>query len=205
MQDNYNEDFMNQAFMNSQQQGEQQDPNSLYADYMREEKTRNVIEQINPDNLLEDIEHRIRGEKKNRLTKEWESISKKQLPISELLISNYVSFLGAFLNQNTSLSNFSAQEINNLMFVVIDYLRDDLSDNAEMYNFVRFDKYGNEITDYNEMSRIGNIIAMSTFAVLKRAQNGMESRRIFAGLKMNESISPPQQKKSMMDALKFWN
>ena len=204
-QDDYTNEFMNQAYTSAQQSGEVQDPNSLYADYMREEKVRNIIEQLNPDNLLEDIEHRIRGEKKNRLTKQWEAINKDSNEVSEILISNYISFLGSFLNQNTSLSNFSAQEINNLMGVVIDYLKDDLSDNSEVYNFVKYDMYGNEMTDYNEMTRIGNIIAMSTFAVLKRAQNGMESRRIFSGLKMNENTSQQPAKKGMLDALKFWN
>jgi len=57
--------------------------------------------------------------------------------------------------------------------------------------------------DNNEMTRIANIICMSTFAVLKRAQNGMEARRIFGALKVNESLSPQTQKKGFMDFLKF--
>jgi hypothetical protein len=45
-----------------------------------------------------------------------------------------------------------------------------------------------KVTDYNEMNRIGNIICMSTFAVLKRAQNGMEAQRIFKHLNISESM-----------------
>lgn len=200
---NYSDEFMQQAYQGAGNLGEQQDPNSLYADYMREEKIRNVIEQINPDLLLEDIEHRIRGEKKNRLTQQWELISRERTT-SEILISNYISFLGSVLNQNTSLSNFSSGEINNIMSMVVDYIRDDLSDNAELYGFLQYDKYNNEIIDFNEMTRIGNIICMSTFAVLKRAQNGMEARRLFSALKVTENLSDKPQGKGFPDIFKFW-
>lgn len=234
--DGYTELSMNQYYQDANQSGQGQDPNSVYADYMREEKARNIIEQINPDYLLEDIENRIRGRLKDRFTKEWKD-GVDRLKISERLISNYVSFLGALLNQNTSLSNFSTKEINNIMEMVIDYTRDDLSDNSDSYGFVKrktiivtrtVDKLvpytTNEgmmleqlvpvkvqtelelerVTDFNEMTRIGNIICMSTFAVLKRAQNGMEAQRIFKHLNISESMTQQGQKKGMMDFLKFW-
>lgn len=112
-------------------------PNSVYADSMREEKIKNVIAQLNPELLLEEIEHRIRGEKRNYYTDQWEPISKEGRVISEELVQNYVSFLNAYLTQNNSLSNFSADEINNIMAVVIDYVKDDLSDNAVRYGLTK--------------------------------------------------------------------
>ena len=60
------------------------------------------------------------------------------------------------------------------------------------------------IIDNNEMTRIANIICMSTFAVLKRAQNGMEAQRIFKHLNISENMSPPNQKRGFMDMLNFW-
>jgi len=121
--------------VDKQQAGE---PNAVYADSLREEKITNIISQINPDILLEDIEHRIRGEKKNSYTKQWELISKENpICISEELVANYISFLGAYLSQNTSLSNFSETEINNIMEIVVEYVRDDLSDNAEKYGLCK--------------------------------------------------------------------
>lgn len=215
----------------------QQDPNALYADMIQEDRVKNIISQINPDLLCEDIEHRIRGEIKDRYTKEWKLISKQKKPVSELLISNYISFLGSILNQNTALSNFTSGEINNLMALIIEYLRDDLSDNDEEYGFAKvthwkvnktmkklvsrelndgmivfdtqdiemeMDVEVSKVTDNNEMTRIANIICMSTFAVFKRAQNGMEARRIFSALKVTESnMSGQQQKKGVLDFLKF--
>lgn len=171
------------------------DPNAIYADAMRDEKVTNIISQISPENLLEEIEHRIRGEKKNALTKQWEPINPGGQPISDELVANFMSFLGAILNQNTSLSNFSSGEINNLMEVIIEWIRDDLTDNDRRYGLVG---------RYTEMHRIGHIICMTCFTVFKRAQNGMEAKNMWKALKVHETSSPSQQKKGFVDALKFW-
>lgn len=109
-------------------------PNSIYADSMRDEKVRNVIAQLNPELLLTELEHRIRGERKDPETEIWNPIDKtgKHI-INEKLVQNYVSFLNVYLTQNVSLSNFTSNEINAIMNVLIDYVRDDLPDNAEDY------------------------------------------------------------------------
>ncbi len=120
------------------------DPNALYADTIREEKVTNILSQINPDNLLADIEYRIRGYKKNMLSGEWETIGKDGIKISEKLVANFMSFLGSVLNQNTSMSNFSGGEITTIMEHIIEFIGDDLTVNDEKYGIV-----GN----YQEMSR----------------------------------------------------
>jgi hypothetical protein len=130
-----------------QQEQINNDPNSVYADSMRDDKIKNVISQINPEHLLTDIEHRLRGEKKNPYTEQWEPISKdgKNL-INEQLVQNYVSFLNVYITQNTSMSNFSPPEINNIMTVVISYIRDDLTDNAEKYGLTHKKYIDQEVT-----------------------------------------------------------
>lgn len=186
--------LMGNATENANQAGQGTDPNSLYADYMREEKVRNIISQINPDNLMIEIEHRIRGEKKNPITKEWTPISTTKKKISEELVANFMSFLGSILNQNTSLSNFSSSEINNIMESVVDYVIRDLSDNDVKYNIVG---------DYNEMDRILNIICITVFSILKQAQNGMLARRLFSTLRVSENLTQ-NPKKSLLGDFKFW-
>ena len=170
------------------------DPNAIYASEAREARTANILDQINPDNLLVDIEHRIRGEKKNPYSQEWEPISEKKIAISEDLIINFISFLGAILNQNVSMSNFSSNEINNMMEMIITYVASDLTVNDEKYGI-----QGN----YNEMSRIANIICITCFATFKQAMNGSLSRRVFGSLKMDASlVNDP--KKGFGEALRFW-
>lgn len=178
-----------------EQQSKDQDasPQALYADNMREEKVTNILSQINPDNLLVDIEHRIRGEKKNVWSGKWEPISSNQRSISDKLVANFISYLGCILNQNTSMSNFTMNEINNLMEIIIDWVRSDLVVNAE--------EYGIE-GEYTEYDRIAHIICTTCFAVFKRALNGQESRRIFKILRVTESNVA--QKKKWGDNFKFW-
>ena len=171
------------------------DPNALYADSMREDKIKNILAQINPDNLLADIEWRIRGYKKDNLSDEWVKINDKSAEINKELVANFMSFLGSVLNQNTSMSNFSAGEINLIMDHIIEFIGDDLTVNDKKYGLI-----GN----YQEMSRIGNIVCHTMFAVLKRAQNGMEARRVFSALKIHENLTQAPQSKGLMDALKFW-
>lgn len=119
-----------------QERTQASDPNAIYADSMREDKLKNIIAQLNPELLLTEIEHRIRGEKRNPYTDDWEPIGKES-KISELLVQNYIAFLNVYLTQNNSLSNFSANEINNIMAVVIEYIRDDLSDNSYTYGLTK--------------------------------------------------------------------
>lgn len=182
-------------FMQQQQQTQiANDPNSIYADTMREEKVTNILQQINPDNLLADIEHRIRGEKKD-YTGEWTPISKTGKPVSEELVSDFISFLGCILNQNTSMSNFSPQEINNLMDLIRNWVMGHLIVNASIYGIEG---------QYSEYDRIGHIICSTCFTVLKRAQNGQESRRIFKILRLTESNNQSKNKGGIMENFKFW-
>lgn len=222
--------------MEMQRSQQEADPNSIYADSLREDKIRNVISQLNPELLLTEIEHRIRGEKKDSITGQWVPISQGHL-VSEELVQNYIAFLNVYLTQNNSLSNFTPDEINNIMNVVTDYIKDDLSDNADKYGLTkrrtitirrtvkRLEEYqnsegltltkeipfeiedeiaiGDELTDYNQLNKIGHIVCQSTFSVLKQAQNGMLASRIFKALRVTESLNAGESK-SKMNFLKFW-
>lgn len=185
-------EYIDKQFDQSQQQIDN-DPNAIYADTMREEKTSNLLNQINPDNLLTDIEHRIRGEKKDPYTHEWVK-NEHAKPVSEKLISNFVSFLGAILNQNTAMSNFSVDEINNMMQMIIKFVSIDLTLNDKEYGIEE---------DYSEMWRISNIICITCFATFKQAMNGSLSRRVFGSLKVAANLND-NQTGGIKDALMFW-
>lgn len=179
----------------SQKQLNQQlknDPQALYAGQMVEDKVTNILSQIDPDNLLTDIEHRIRGEKKD-FNGQWVRMSTKNEPVSEELVSNFISFLGAILNQNTSMSNFKEQEVNNMMEMITDWIRSDFVVNAGKYGIKG---------QYTEYDRVGHIILSTCFAVFKRALNGRESSRIFKMLRVTETTNP--QKSKFTDNFAFW-
>jgi hypothetical protein len=183
-----------QVMLQQQQMQLANDPQAQIASVMQEEKTANILQQLNPDNLLSDIEHRIRGEKKDH-DGQWVPISSGAKPVSEELVAEFMSFLGSILNQNTSMSNFSPQEINNFMELIANWVMNHLDTNAE--------RYGIE-GQYSEYDRIGHIICANCFVVLKRAQNGRESVRIFKMMKMSQSDNPSNKKRGFMENMKFW-
>jgi hypothetical protein len=167
----------------------------LYANAIQEDKIRNIISQLDPENQLKEIEMRIRGFKKNVLSSEWEKIDPDAPEPPKLLIERFISYLSSFMNQNTTQSNLSEGQINALMRLVIDYVSDELDSNAGLYNLEN---------NYTERTRIGHIILNSTFFVLNRALNGQEAKRMWKSLSMTESFSGGQEKNKMVEALKFW-
>jgi hypothetical protein len=169
---------------------------AVYADYIQEKKVENILSQINPDNILSDIEARLKGFRKDALTKQW-VLPTGTTQISPLLVSNFMSFLGSMLNNNTTLTNLKDHEINNIMKLVIEWCTDDLRSNAKIYGLEH---------NLTERTRIGLIICSTCFFTFKRAQNGLEAQRIFRTIKIGEHNSPmnEQQSGGALEALKFW-
>jgi hypothetical protein len=169
----------------------------IYANMMQEERIRNVLSQLSPDEILTEVHWRIRGYIKDPITKQWKKLGDSSLNIepSPLLISRFISFLSSILNQNTTMSNLSADEINSIMRLVINWTSDDLDSHQDEYGIS-----GN----YTEMTRIGYMLCNHVFITLKRAMNGNESKRIFNALSLMENLNQnqPNQKKGFWSAFK---
>ncbi len=189
--------LQSQQAQQSQQQYEQVplSRDELYANVMNEDRVKNLIAQISPDNQLYEIEMRIKGYKKNFYSGNWEKIDERAPEPHPLLVTRYVSFIASILNQNTSLSNLSSTQINRMMKMTIEFLVDDLESNAEEYGIG---------SDYTERTRIGYMVLNVIFLVLNRALNGMEARRMWSSVNVTESGSLNPPKKGMMDFMKFW-
>jgi len=167
----------------------------IYAAQVQEDRIKNLIGQISPENQLLELQWRIRGYVRNPVTGEWKKVNEDSPEPNPLLVSRYISFLSSILSQNVTLSNFSSDEINSLMDMIIKWVSDDLDNNASAYGLEE---------DYDERSRIGWILLNNIFAVFKRGQNGMESRRIFKSINVNESNTSDNNRKGVMDFLKVW-
>lgn len=166
----------------------------LYANVANENRVQNLIAQISPDNQLYEIEMRIKGYKKNIYTGAWEKIDPRAPEPHPILVSRYIAFISSILNQNTSLSNVSTNQINKMMKIIVEYVVDDLDSNSVLYGLE---------TDYSERTRLGYMMLNVIFLVLSRAKDGMESRRMWKALNVTESGSM-EQKKGALDFMKFW-
>ena len=92
------------------------------------------------------------------------------------------------------MSNYKEAEINNLMEMITDWVKDDLVVNAAKYQIEG---------QYTEYNRIGHIICATCFAVFKRALHGKEASRIFKMMRMSENINP-EKKSKFVENFKFW-
>lgn len=192
--------YYDDGYISSTQGYQQQVPVSqdeMYATMLQEERVKNIIAQISPDNQLYEIEMRIKGYRKDTRSGDWIKINPDAPEPNPLLVSRFISYLSSLLNQNTSLSNLSENQVNKLMKLVIEYIVDDLDANAEEYKIK---------SSYTERTRIGHIILNSVFMVLNRALNGQEARRMWGTLSVTESAIDQQARRGggFLDALKFW-
>jgi len=169
----------------------------IYAGQLHEDKIKNIISQISPENQLTEIEMRIRGYKKDITSGQWVKINPKcpENKRLNLLIDRYISYLSAIMNQNTTMGNLSGMQITAIMKQVIEWLTDDLDANAEEYGLGGV---------YTERTRIGHIFFNSTFLVLNRSLNGVEARRMWASLSLSESSNPNMQGQNKSEWWKFW-
>jgi len=168
----------------------------IYANYLQDERVRNVISQTSPDLQLIEIQWRIKGYIKEPLTGIWEKIDKNIPDPNPILITKFISYLSSILNDNTRFSNYSQPEINNIMKLIIEWVTDDLDANSKLYKIDG---------DYTEMTRIGHILLHTCFSVFKRSLNGQESKRVFDSVRLSEvSNQGVAQQKSWLDNLKFW-
>jgi hypothetical protein len=167
----------------------------IYANIMQEDRIKNVIAQTSPDNQLIEISWRLKGRVRDS-NGQWVRIDEDSKELNPTLVSRYVSFLSSIMQDSGRFTNLSETQINNMMSNIIDYLADDLDDNAEEYGLDG---------QYTERSRIGMMILYNTFFVLNRSLNGTEARRIWSMMSVNEVTNTnPNQPKNMLDKLKFW-
>jgi len=170
----------------------------IYANGMQEERVRNLISQTSPDKMLVDLQWRIRGYMRDPISQGFIKSDPNTPEPSPVLISKFISYCSSVISDNTRMSNLSAQEINKIMKLVIEWTVDELDGNAEEYGLV---------DNYTERTRIGHIILNSTFLALKRALNGLESKRIYNAVQISDDMGGGAgggAKKKAMDALKFW-
>lgn len=161
----------------------------VYSAIIQEKRVENIIDQLNPERLIVEIEFRLKGYKKNQFTRKWELIGDKEKEVSDELVSDVLSVLSGLLTNNTSISNYTPDEINKIMATLIRTLIDIIREKSHIYKLE---------SNYAERDRIMFITCSTVFSTLKRAQGGAESRRIFDGIQIRDQPQMPQQQKGTL-------
>lgn len=165
-------------------------PMHMNQEFMQEEKIRNFISQTSPSITLQSINYILQGYVYDQSKEAWLKISDG---VPDRVRLDFLQFITPDLSEDVRMTNLSKDQINSLMYFIIEWVTDYLDIVAD-----------EEGLGEEQMTKIGLIILKSVYYTLLRAQNGMESGRIFRSLKMGETLSPqmhPQQKEPWY---KFW-
>jgi len=108
--------------------------------------------QIDPDEKLEELMHKLRGERRNPLTQEWELPEHGKRVMNEMGVQDTITDLGFVVNKDTVLSVLTEDQINRMCLTRGLYLVDKLSAHMEEYEIdpVDFPMIVLNLTDFIE-------------------------------------------------------
>ena len=190
-----------------QQQPEQYEQPGEYQQqmpmYTPENTIDNLVEQINPAQIIDNLDHALKGEIYNKEKGIWEMNSSKKPLVNDACRGSIISYISGILTNNTTMGIIDNNQLSNVMEEIIDSTTKSFVCNLEEFGFVAagdgFNKgeYENKGSpDTARMTRVSGMIYIVCFMVLSRALNGMESKKIFNSLSMTDSMGynpMPQQ------------
>lgn len=173
-----------------------------YASAMREERVRTLLTEIDPSNLVDSIIYRLRGYRFDKFREGWVK-REHAVAISDNFIEKVEYILSEELALNTTFSNLDTADVNKIMELLIEILVSDVTVHGRNY-IVSIDKKSYCLSDDHNLKEIVLFgIFSAVYKSMRRAIKGTEAKRFFGSLRMNETISPPNQKKGgLFDAFK---
>lgn len=181
--------------------------------YSKDEEIKNIVSQINPKNIIDDLNHALKGEYYNKDLQEWVVNSSGKPLVNDSCRGFVISYLDGILTNNTTMGNIDEKRLSLLMESIIETINKNFVCRLEEFGFVdkgvTYNKniYENKGTpDTARMTMVANMVYKVCFLVLSRAVRGQESIRIFKSLSMVDNLSGGgmgggQQKKGWMSKL----
>ena len=164
--------------------------------YQQENTIDNLVAQIDPKQIIDNLDHALKGEIFSKEEGMWVMNSSGEPVVNDACRGALVSFVTGFLNNNTTMSIIDETQIGNLMKLVINSVIKMFCCNLEKFGFVpkgrKYDQkvYLNKGTpDTARMTKASYMVYSVIFLALTRAKGGMESKRIFNSLSMTDAIN----------------
>jgi len=173
----------------------------------------NIVGQIDPNTIIDNLDHALKGEQWNKEKREWVKNASKKPLVNDDCRGAVISYLDGLLNNNTTMGNVDERKLSHIMEAVIQSIKRMFIVNLEEFGFVPpgigYEEgiyYNRGSPDSARMTLVANMIFTVCYMVLSRALNGMESRRVFKSLTMSDSMGMgqggmPQPKKGWMGKL----
>ncbi len=179
-------------------------PNQQMPMYTPESSISNIVGQIDPNTIVDNLNHSLKGEFYDKESGMWVMNPSKEPLVNDACRGFIISYVTGIMNNNSTMGTISQNQLGFLMESVIEDLGKEFVCNLEKFGFVPkgvgynksvFENKGNP--DSSRMSSVSNMIIRAVFSCYTRSLNGMESRKMWSSLNMTDNLNySPQQEQS---------
>ena len=178
--------------------------------YAAEANIANIVDQIDPQQIIDNFNHALKGEYFNKENGKWQSAGDGTPLVNDACRSWIISYLTALMNKASTLATINEKQFSGLMQGIIRNVTREFVCNLERFGFVpagpgfaKKEYHNIGIPDSSRMDSIAEAIYQRAFVIYSRSVNGMESRKIFHSLSMNDSMgfNQQQQKQNWMSGM----
>lgn len=164
--------------------------------YTPEGSISNIVGQIDPTTIVDNLNHSLKGEIYDKERGAW-TMNPSGVPlVNDACRGFIISYVTGVMNNNSTMAIITQQQLGFLMESIIEEINKEFVCNLERFGFVPpgpgFERgcYENKGTpDSSRMSSVSGMIFRSVFSCYTRSINGMESKKIFSSLNMNDSLN----------------
>lgn len=178
--------------------------------YSSEEEIKNIVGQIDPSHILDNLNHSLKGEYYNKEKGQWEKIGDEL--VNDVCRGWIISYFNSIMNNASTMGIISETQLSHLMIGVIKTVTKSFRCNLERFGFVppgkyyHLGEYENKGTpDTSRMDDVTEMIYRSALLVFSRSLKGTESSRIFKSLNMQDAMMFQQPQKPQGRLSKFFS
>ena len=160
--------------------------------YIGEEEIKNIVGQIDPKHILDNLNHALKGEYFNKEKGCWEKIGENL--VNDFCRGWIISYFTSFMNNASTMGIISEQQFSYLMEGIIKNVTKEFRCNLERFGFVekgygfeegRYENKGSP--DTSRMDYVSEMIYRAAALVLSRSLSGTENKRMWKSLTMSDT------------------
>lgn len=173
----------------------EQYPNPYYQYAPNEPSDLSLVEQTNPEEVVEKIEMTLRGKTFDKQKGEWILKQGAKPIINEFGVNSIMTDARPFINQISTLSNATIDQVSKITLLLADTLRLKIENNWKEFEI-----------DKSNLSTVKNAVTIPSFMTGLRALGEGERKFLKTSVRAIESYvtqGRPQQS-STSEKLKFW-
>ena len=160
--------------------------------FSSEEEIKNIVGQIDPKHILDNLNHSLKGEYFNKEEGVWEKVGEEL--VNDACRGWIVTFFSTVLNNASTMGIISETQFSYLMEGIIDVVTREFRCNLEKFGFVppgsgyssgRYENKGTPST--SRMKAVSEMIFQRAFIVYSRSIRGSENKRVFKSLSFTDT------------------